>query len=146
MTYSVEPVSAPLIDDLFARLWPRGIVELERLGVDRKRAPNDCLEWSKHGNSGVFCADGRPVVVYGICPDGENWASWFQATDEFDLHHRAITPVIAKALLDAPENLHVYSVMVHPKTERWFNKCGLVKDDWNGKTVTGWPLFRFSKG
>jgi hypothetical protein len=140
----VEPITKERVDYVFAHLWPRGVEELKRLGVDLETAARNCVKWAVHGHCGVICAD-APVVVYGTCPNGDHTATWFQATDEFVKYHPGISEIIRGALRAVPGTLYVYSVMVHPKTGKWFNSLGLVKDDWEGTTAANWPLFRFKR-
>lgn len=145
MTYTREPVTPERLALVFAYLWPRGREEAKRNGLHVEDVYRLFLTYTHRGPCGILCADGVPVMASGICADGDSAFTWFQATDKFDDHAREITKVLRRESQKYPGDVYIYSVMVHPQTERWFRALGFAKDDWEGKTAANWPLFRFRR-
>lgn len=127
----------PYIAHVFANLWQRGVEELAGLGLTPEQGAEMAMRFALADESRAYLADGVPVCVFGAV----GGATWFQATDDFDKHHVGITQAISD--LSAKGEYTIYSQLVHPKAERWFNRMGFVRDDWQGQTVTGRQIYRF---
>jgi hypothetical protein len=125
-------------------LWPRGIEEFARLGVTKEQAFTRFSDYIATGKRPIALVFDRPVVVTGIGTEGGEQFTWFIATDEFERHASAITRQIRREARHF-DPLYIYSVCVHPDTEKWFRVLGFEKQDWRGTTSAGWPLFRFKR-
>jgi hypothetical protein len=125
-------------------LWPRGVEEFERLGVTKEQAFDRFSGYIATGLRPIALVFDRPVVVTGIGTEGGEQFTWFIATDEFERHASAITRQIRREARHF-DPLYIYSVCVHPDTEKWFRVLGFEKQDWRGTTAAGWPLFRFKR-
>jgi hypothetical protein len=143
MTYSETAVLPGNFCYVMDHLWPRGQEEVRRLGIGDGRG--HFWRLAHQGRSGCLLANDEPVLLAGICPDGDSHATWFLATAEFDKHFVAITRVLKREARQHKGLLYIYSTVVHPKTERWFKTLGFTKDDWQGKTAAAWPLYRFGR-
>lgn len=139
------PVTPPRLHDVLARLWPRGEEELRRLGLDKQQAFNRFMGYALGGpRSGIALDRGRPVLASGVARENGELFTWFIATDDFDDHASAITRLMRRQTHDLP-GLRIYSVCVHPDTARWFHVLGFDRDEWEGVTPVGYPLFRFTR-
>jgi hypothetical protein len=125
------PVTTEGIDYVFNHLWARGREELKLLGWP---TPEDA-RYAAHYFAGrslktsMFCnPDGDAVLVSGIIrPKGELPVTWFQATEEFQRYARPITKLMRSEIASFREPLEVYSLCVHPDTERWFRLLGFTR-------------------
>ena len=141
-----RPCTTDSIYYVLSHLWARGKEELRRLDMDWERALYRFAHYAQTGHKArSLWADERPVVVVGIASDGGEAFTWFQATDEFDRHALAITKYIRKeaAAFDGP--LCIYSVCVHPQTERWFRALGFAPTDHAETLPTGATLRKFER-
>jgi hypothetical protein len=143
VTYAEVDVTPERLALLFSRMWDRGREELERLGISPTDAFRMLLAYP--GRKGILTADGEPILAAGISEANGEAFTWFQATDEFELHASQITRTLRRNVRKHEGQVFIYSVMVHPLTERWFNALGFVRDDWTGTTAANWPLFRFKR-
>lgn len=145
--YTEEPVTPELVARLWANMWERGVEEITRHGFTLEAALPRFLEWSHDGYARVICADGEPVTIVGLCADGElgHPFTFMQASTAFDEHYREVIRRIRKFLKKHPGELYIYSAAVHPQTEGFFRVLGFVRDDWQGMTPAGWPLYRFKR-
>lgn len=144
-TYTTHPIEPTLLAQLWENLWRRGHVELTRLGYTEQGGYEQFLKYGKQAvDSGIICADGVPVAVAGICPDGDGYFTFFQATEAFCDHVRKITKTMREHVRKHSP-VYIYSVLVHPDTERWFGVIGFKRDDWSGLTPVGTALHRFSR-
>lgn len=143
---SVKPAQYLHLAYVMLHLWPRGEEELAGLAMTREDGFKRFAHYVATGvTSGCVLADGVPILASGIVREGPTAFTWFQATPAFDEHARHITRIIRREALDYPGVLHIYSQCVHEKTERWFHALGFVRDQWQGVTPTGRPLYRFGR-
>lgn len=141
-----RPVSVADLLYVLDHLWLRGVEELQRLGMGREDAFYRFLHYARTGyKARTLVADDRPVVVVGIADDGGEAFTWFQATAEFDRHASAITRYIRREAKAYPDALHIYSVCVHPDTERWFKVLGFVPTGDEAALPTGATLRKFTR-
>jgi hypothetical protein len=145
MTYTETAVTPLLLSALYARLWPRGVEEIRRVGITLADAYQSMLEWAKAGRSGVLLADGEPVLVCGIYPDAAGAFTWMAARDDFERHYRAMVRTMRHELAKWPGTVYIYSVCVDQRAERFFNALGCERDGWAGRTPTGAALYRFTR-
>lgn len=145
MTYQETAVTPELLAVLWSRLWQRGRDEFAAHDMSLQDAFWLFLRYAQDGRSGILLADGEPVLVAGIAPDRGTSFTWFQATDDFEKHALAITRTLRKAVKAHDGPLHIFSVLIHPKAERWFKSLGFNKDNWEGRTAAGKPLYRFGR-
>lgn len=145
--YTIHPIDETLLAQLWENLWDRGHVELTRLGHTVASGYREFLKFGERSiDSGIVCADGKPVAVGGICPDGDGtYFTFFQATGSFREHAKKVTKVLRKQINSCNEPVFIYSVLVHPDTERWFKTLGFERDGWCGRTYVGHPLYRFRR-
>ena len=138
MTYETVTCAPEHVEHVCAHLWERGVEEIAGFGLTPAEWRESVIERIK-GEAYAILHDGVPVCVFGQV----NGMTWFQATEAFTEHHREIT----KRLHDmgAERDLVVYSLCIHPRTEAWFLRCGYARDDWQGETVTGKPVYRFRR-
>lgn len=137
------PVTPQLLAYVLQNLWPRGEEELRRLGLSKADAFQRFWEYTKLGRSAVLVAD-EPVIVTGIATEDESF-TWFQATDQFDRHARAITKYLRAQIKKHDGPLYIYSVCVHPDTEKWFRVLGFVPTDYQERLLSGALLRRFER-
>ncbi len=103
------------------------------------------LAYAENGTeSAIFCADGEPVLVAGICPDGNSSFTFMEATRDFNDHYLFIVRTLRKRSKSSGD-LYIYSVLVHPLAARFFRAIGYERDEWESKTAAGWPLYRFKR-
>lgn len=128
-------------------LWPRGEEELRLLSLSKEDALYRFLHYAKLGrNQTLWGDDGLPVVIVGIATeDGESF-TWFQATSHFDRYAMQITRHIRREAAAHAGPLHIYSVCVHPDTERWFRVMGFLPDGFEQSLPSGATLRRFTRG
>jgi hypothetical protein len=134
------------VDDIsyvVANAWERGKTELEMLGLDAERAVSQFVDFTKKGGSWVGVVDDVPVAVTGIVTDDPTPFTWFQATDGFHENASRITRQLRLGVKAHQGDLYIYSVCVHPDTEKWFKVLGFVRDGWTGLTPAGFTLYRF---
>jgi hypothetical protein len=143
--YSEEPVTPEGLAVIFANLWQRGKDEFARNGISMQDAFRMFLHYAKLGRSGILLADGVPIMASGIATENGESFTWFQATEAFDRHAMQITKTLRREAKAHVGPLYIYSVLVHPQTERWFKALGFVRDQWEGKTAAQCPLFRFKR-
>ena len=143
MSYTERPITPELLDAFWSQLWGRGLVEFARLGLTPPMARSMIERFVRDGESGALCADDAPVAIMGLQRTGIEYATWFQATDDFDRHARAITKWIRRELNKRGNRITIYSVCVHPDTARWFGVLGFRPDGWEGRTPPGHKLIRF---
>lgn len=130
--------AGPYIPYVFSHLWQRGVEELAGLGLTPEQGKEIAMQRTLQGESWAFVAE-NPVCVGGVI-DG---CTWFQSTDEFDKYHVEITHALTE--ISSKGDYTIYSQLIHPKTEKWFNRMGFVRDDWQGSTPTGRPVYRFRR-
>ena len=143
-TYSRVPGSPAMLAYVWEHLWARGKEEFARLGISESEALQRVTSYLQYEN-GCLQADGVPVCVFGMCPDGDTWCTWFQATDAFDEHAAEVTSYLYDENELRPQITRVYSVLVHPKAEKWFRCIGFERDGWESTTPAGYPLYRFAR-
>lgn len=144
--YTSHPIEPALLAQLWARLWDRGIEELNRLGFTMDTGFHHFLSMAEQAEQGeILCADDVPVSATGIYRDDGAYVSFFQAAQDFNDHAWEITERLVARSEAIAEPIFIYSVLVHPATERWFKVLGYQRDDWRGTTAAGWPLYRFRK-
>lgn len=146
-TYTVRPVAPELLAQLWDKLWQRGREELARLGFSIASGYREFLRFAERMiDGGIICADDEPVAVAGICPDGDGtYFTFFQASESFHQHAKKITRIVRDHVRRCREPVFIYSVMVHPDTERWFGLLGFELDGWCGRTPVGHSLYRFRR-
>jgi hypothetical protein len=86
------------------------------------------------------------VLVAGIVKEPAESFTFMQSVADFDEHLVAIIRQIRKtvrAYKDDP--LYIYSVCVHPGTERFFQAIGFRADNWQQMLPSGHPLYRFTR-
>jgi hypothetical protein len=144
MSLTEVPVTDAAIAYVLRNLWPRGVTELELLGLsDPFRYFRDC---ATHGHrSGVLEHEGTPVLVSGIAADADGAFTWFQATTEFDKHAAEITRRLRREAKAYPASLSIYSVCVHPDTERWFRVLGFSRSSYTRVLLSKATLYRFDR-
>ena len=142
---TVEPVSRDHILYVLSYLWPRGEEELQRLGLGKAEAYYRFADYCHHGRNHALIWDGKPVAIVGICNDADESFTWFQATDEFADHAGQITRHIRREAAAHKGPLYIYSVCVHPDTERWFRVLGFINDNNSQTLPTGATLMRFKR-
>lgn len=145
MQYRQDAVTPPALAFVLAHLWERGVEELRRIGLSRDEAFARFMDYAQRGRSGVMYADDVPVLACGTCPEEGGRFTWFQATDAFVDHAIQITRWLRKELKRDEGPVYIYSVCVHPETERWFHALGCERDGWVGRTAAGFPLYRFAR-
>lgn len=141
------PFTESGLNHVFANLWPRGVEELAILGTTLEGARQRYLEYAQHSfKCGVLERDGVPVAVLGISADSAGAFTWFQSTDEFYNNVKSITRCIRDETRRYPGPLSIYSVCVHPETERWYGVCGFSKDNSFAKALpSGAVLKKFDR-
>lgn len=145
-TYTVHPIDEALLARLWDHLWQRGKLELAKLGYSLSSGYREFLSLADRAiDSGILCADGEPVAVSGICPEDGCYFTFFQASESFNDHAKKITRELRRHTKQCEGTLYIYSVLVHPETERWFNVLGFERDGWCGRTSVGHPIYRFRR-
>lgn len=144
--YQVRPINHMDLAHIIWNLWPRGLEELGRIGV----TPWQAFERFKRcvGEGGrhiTLWAGSQPVMASGIGRQNNEYVTWFIATNEFNQHYRAITRTLKRECDVHAKPIMIYSVTVHPLTERWFQSLGFSRDAWEGKTGEGYPMYRFRR-
>lgn len=139
VSYEVVDNAAPYVPAVFSCLWERGVKELRGLGYTVDEAAQKAIDFCNTDESKALLVNGVPVFVVGAV----NGVTWFQATEDFTKHYRAITRCIRD--LAKRKDYVIYSQCVHPRTEAWFRMCGFVRDEYEGETVTGTKLYRFRR-
>jgi hypothetical protein len=100
-----------------------------------------------------FRADGVPIFIAGLtrADDPEAMATWFQATEDFNVYMREITTRL-RAGIDAAAKerslkyVEIFSPCVHPRTGRWFKALGFDLDvDFHHQLTNGARLYRFAR-
>ena len=146
MTYEEVPVTAPVLAWMWASLWERGVEEFSRVGLTSQQGFDLFMEHAaKAERSGILCCDGKPVAVAGVVQEPAESFTFMQATRDFDDHARAIVRWLRRRLNGCRPPLHIYSVCVHPGTERFFRALGFRRDEWQHLLPSGHPLFRFKR-
>lgn len=146
MTALVEkPIDAKNLWHVLAHLWPRGEIEIQRLGLTREQLFYRFWDYAAHGRSGSLEFDGVPAAVTGIATEGGESFTWFQATPAFEQHAKAITKHIRRVAGEHRGPLFIYSVCVHPETERWFRVLRFTPDGHEQQLPTGATLRRFKR-
>lgn len=148
MSYELVPVTPQLLARLWANLWERGVVELERLGLSIHYGFYVFLDYASRASSSVaLTCDGKPVFIAMAVKEGDEYFTAMQATKDFDRHVRPIIKTLRKRLGEFKEDpLYIYSVCVHHQTPRFFNALGFALDGaWQGETKTGHPIYRFAR-
>jgi hypothetical protein len=141
------PVTEDRLRYIFANLWQRGVEELALLGMTPDGGRERYQEYANHSfKCGVLERNATPVAVLGISSDNAGAFTWFQATDEFHSNVKAITRRIRDESRAYPGPLSIYSVCVHPETERWYGVCGFSKDNSFAKALpSGAVLKKFDR-
>lgn len=135
-------VNPDLIRYVFGHIWKRGREEINRLGVTVAAATEIALYFSLFGRTRALIVNKTPVFVSGICPDGPELVTWFQATEDFAKHALTITRLMRNELRIETEPVYIYSPCVHPDAARWFGVLGYKQE--SARTMdSGWPLYRF---
>jgi len=139
-----EEATPGRIDYIFDTLWDRGKEELRLLGHTSFTAKRLAREYVSTGISSGVLSGENPVLITGITrePDGRA-ITWFQATDEFTRYVEPITRLMRHECECFGQELSIYSVCVHPQTEKWFRILGFKLDGWMEKLPTGGWLRRF---
>ena len=142
-----EPVTPAALAFVLQNLWPRGVEEMNRLGLNTLQAFARFMAYAEmpDADAAILSVDGEPIVAVGIASEGEERFTWFIATSQFDAHGKAITKFIRRYVREHEGALCIYSVCVHPDTEKWFRLLGFVRSAWVSETREGWPLYRFEK-
>lgn len=149
MIYTEHPVTPHLLARLWANLWDRGKQEFKLWGTSIDDGFHLFMTYVENAHeSAILCADGVPIVVAGVCPEGASSCFTFmQATQDFEKHYRQIIKWLRRRTQDQKGDVYIYSVLVHPKAARFFHAIGYNKDPyWVGQTAINEPLFRFRKG
>jgi len=144
-----EPAEPEYVVYILENLWERGREELRLLGVTTvSEAFIRMMDFIRGGtNSGVLCGpEGKPIIVTGMFrEDTGQMVTWFQATEEFTKYVEPITRLMMHEIECYGGDISVYSVCVHPQTERWFKLMGFLPDGWTEKLPSGATMRRFTK-
>lgn len=142
-------VDVPVTDDnlryVLTNLWPRGVQELALLGLTRDTAFTQFRQYARGYKSRVLEHEGVPVVAVGIDSDEGGAFTWFQATEAFETHASAITRYIRREAKAYHGPLSIYSVCVHPATERWFRVLGFDRNSTYARALPHAVLYRFDR-
>lgn len=142
----IELANEQNLTELFADLWPRGVEELQSFGLTKEAGLAEVIRLARSGPSAVLRVNGVPVFACGVVPDSGGWATWFQATTEFNANALKITRLLTKFARGFTDGcIYIYSTLAHPGAERWFNAMKFYRDGWEGQTVAGAPLIRFRR-
>lgn len=131
------------ISFVLARLWERGEKELHAFGLDLPAALKHFVLAAEKGEAWWLQGINGPVAVFGLSPQPDGTLStWFQATDEFLLHHRAITKILRGILRRRATGRPIFliSPLVHPKAANWFALLGFVLEFVDRWAATGHPM------
>lgn len=146
MTYTREPITPPLLARLWADLWERGKQEFEQWGISLDDAFHLFLSYAaQSADGGILCADGKPILVAGTCPDGDSSFTFMQASADFPLHYKACMLEMRRGTRAHQGALYIYSVLIHPKASRFFEAMGYTRDEWSKVLPTGATLYRFKR-
>jgi len=146
VTYTEHPVTPELLARLWANLWDRGKTEFERWGSTMDEEFHRFLTYAENATqSAIFCADGAPVLVAGICPEGNAAFTFMEATQDFERHYVFIVRTLRRRSKTHKGTLYIYSVLIHPLAEKFFHSIGYERDEWVGQTAAKWPLYRFKR-
>lgn len=142
---TVTPATREAILYVLSYLWPRGEEELRQLGLSKAEAYYRFADYANHGRNQALIFDGVPAAVVGIATEGHESFTWFQATNEFEKYASQITRHIRREAAAHKGPLYIYSVCVHPDTERWFRVLGFMPDNHSQTLPTGAELLRFKR-
>lgn len=142
---TVTPATREAILYVLSYLWPRGEEELAKLGLSKAEAYYRFADYANHGRNQALIFDGVPAAVVGIATEGHESFTWFQATNEFEKYASQITRHIRREAAAHKGPLYIYSVCVHPNTERWFRVLGFMPDNHSQTLPTGAELLRFKR-
>jgi len=114
-------------------VWDRGLAEAQLAGFPTKAALAEKLV-GRVGNPYSFClyGGGKPFAVCGAVEYAPNaYATWFFATDDFELYWKPATRLMRKFLEEQTEahpeaSLDVISASDHPKAGLWFQLLGFT--------------------
>lgn len=117
-------------------LWDRGRQELDILGITPEVAMGMIAQQRQAGlPTMAIWVDNEPVVISGLLrlADPLGMVTWFQATDLFAGHARAITKELRAKLAFAASMydlayIEINSPCTHPDTGRWFGALGFHLD------------------
>lgn len=141
-----EAVTDESLRYVLSHLWERGQVELAALGLTTDQAFDRFKRYAAEGFKARTLVADAPVIVVGIASDECGAFTWFQATDEFERYASFITRYVRREAKAYPGPLSIYSVCVHPLTERWFKTCGFHKDNsWAKALPSGAVLRKFDR-
>ncbi len=128
--YALVPVTMPLLNRVVHNLWARGKQELKQMGLTPMAAYRIALDWAEQpiARSGVFLADGIPLVATGIAVDNGTAFTWFLATEEALNHMLAVTRMLRQELKAWGGPVVLKSACTHPDTPRWFRTLGFVHE------------------
>ena len=141
----VQPLVLPGLAYVLEHLWYISAIELERLGLNRETAWARFTRYMTMGPSKMLIADNVPVVAVGKVFEGDEWFTWFLASDKFEDHGKAVTREVRKLVREHDGLLRIYSLCVHKDLRKWLQVLGFVPDEWEGKSPAGWPIYRFMK-
>lgn len=151
MIYTPEPFTSSgrttvLLERMWPNLWLRGLEEIDRLGMSDKEAFDTLLSCSVRGRGGFLLADGEPVLIAGVMAADEPavYDTFMQATEDFPRHYREIVRQMRRYVNAVRGTVRIYSVTVHPKSERFFRAIGFEPDElWFRVLPTHWTMRRF---
>lgn len=145
MTYERSPITIPLLKRLWANLWERGREEIKRLGLTEQQALALFAGYAATGDGGILLADGEPVLVAGVIrAESGSIETFMQASNDFERHYREIVRQMRRFVDKLTEPAYIYSVTVHPKSDRFFKSIGFLPDDsFRERLPSGWTLRRF---
>ena len=145
--YELVAWTPHFLAQLWSELWPRGETELGWLGYTMSEGFMLFMQHLRNAEvSGILLRGDKPVFVGGIVREKNESFTFMQATKDFDSHARPIMRVLREKVRTYPPGpLHVYSVCVHPGTERFFRAIGFEREDWKQMLPTGHPLYRFKR-
>jgi len=141
----VQPVTEAHIKSILDNLWQRGEEELFQYGLDKESAFLRFVHYAKIGISKTYIINSNPILACGIVTQKGESFTWFIATSNFSNHALGITHFLHREVMKHKGDLYIYSTCIHPDTQRWFNILGFNEDKWDGKTKSGFKLFRFKR-
>lgn len=142
------PATPERIGYVLRNLWVRGEKELILNGLSKKDAFQTFCEYTKGHYAGCLVdEEGVPVLVAGIVDDHGESYTWFLATERFNDFASEVTRYVRRVIQrHKTDPVRIYSVCVHPDTEKWFRVLGCDKDeDFALSLPSGATLYRFKR-
>mgnify|MGYP001604602563 CR=1 FL=1 len=133
---AIGPIDDSDVARVHANMWPRGLAELERMGLAPEKMLGAYLERNRTPFSFGIFVDGRAVGFMGARPlqDGiaggrKRYGTWFMATAEFETAGlgatKAVRNFLAGKMREHPDvDLYLLSASDHPDADRWFGVLG----------------------